>query len=50
MKGYSPHEHKPLLGYAALTAAFNGLAAAQPPDRQGQGDKRLAQLAHPLQG
>jgi uncharacterized protein DUF1360 len=28
MKGYSPHEHKPLLGYAALTAAFNGLAAA----------------------
>ena len=28
MKGYSPHEHRPLLGYAALTAAFNGLAAA----------------------
>jgi Protein of unknown function (DUF1360) len=24
---YSPHEHKPLLGYAALSAAFNGLAA-----------------------
>jgi hypothetical protein len=28
MNGCSPHEHRPLLGYAALTAAFNGLAAA----------------------
>jgi Protein of unknown function (DUF1360) len=28
MGEYSPHEHKPLLGYAALTAAFNGAAAA----------------------
>jgi hypothetical protein len=24
---YSPHEHKPLLGYAGLTVAFNGGAA-----------------------
>jgi hypothetical protein len=28
MSEYSPHEHKPLLGYAALTAVFNGAAAA----------------------
>jgi Protein of unknown function (DUF1360) len=28
MSAYSPHEHRPLLGYAALTAAFNGAAAA----------------------
>jgi len=28
MGDYSPHEHKPLLGYAALTAAFNGAGAA----------------------
>lgn len=28
MRGYSPHERKPLLGNAALTAAPDGLAAA----------------------
>jgi hypothetical protein len=28
MSEYSPHEHKPLLGYAALTSAFNGAVAA----------------------
>ena len=28
MGDYSPHEHKPLVGYTALTAAFNGAAAA----------------------
>ena len=28
MRGYSPDDPKPLLGYAVLTAAFNGAAAA----------------------
>lgn len=28
MRAYSPNEPKPLLGYAALTAAFNGAAVA----------------------
>jgi hypothetical protein len=28
MSAYSPHEPKPLLGYAVLTAALNGAAAA----------------------
>src|SRR4051794_23800642 len=28
MGEYSPHEHRPLLGYGALTAAFNGAVAA----------------------
>jgi len=28
MGEYSPHEHKPLAGYAALTAAFNTAAVA----------------------
>jgi hypothetical protein len=27
VSAYSPHEHKPLAGYAALTAVFNGAAA-----------------------
>ena len=27
MSEYSPEEHKPLFGYAALTAPFNGAAA-----------------------
>jgi hypothetical protein len=27
MSEYSPEEHKPLFGYAALTALFNGAAA-----------------------
>ena len=37
MKAYSPHEHKPLLGYAVLTAAFNGLAAAYVVDHKRSG-------------
>ena len=28
MSAYSPDEHKPLLGYAVLTGAFNAAAAA----------------------
>jgi hypothetical protein len=31
---YSPHEHKPLAGYAALTALFNGAAVAYVADHR----------------
>jgi hypothetical protein len=37
VSAYSPHEHKPLLGYAALTAAFNGAAAAYVADHRRSG-------------
>jgi hypothetical protein len=37
---YSPHEHKPLLGYAALTAAFNGAAGAYVAEQR-RSDRKL---------
>lgn len=52
--GYAPHEHRPLAGYALITAVFNGAfggllaagaARGRLPERLGAGDLLLAGVA-----
>jgi hypothetical protein len=44
VSAYSPHEHKPLVGYAALTAVFNAAAAGFVAEQRRSGRKLPGRL------